>query len=81
MNDVTESVRRQMQADLNNNAGDRATLEQRYGQVWDTTQLIQEFIIESFFAPLVIVTRKSDGKRGSLEFQHSPRFYFSFVLD
>ena len=27
----------------------------------------------------VVVTRKSDNQKGSLEFQHSPRFYFDFV--
>jgi hypothetical protein len=31
-----------------------------------------------FMAPLVVVRRKHDGKKGSLEFQHSPRFYFGF---
>jgi hypothetical protein len=29
-------------------------------------------------APLVVVKRKADGKKGSLEFQGSPRFYFNF---
>ena len=32
-------------------------------------------------APFVIVQRKSDREKGSLEFQHCPRFYFNFVLD
>jgi hypothetical protein len=31
-----------------------------------------------FMAPLVVVRRRSDGKKGSLEFQHSPRHYFGF---
>ena len=31
-----------------------------------------------FMAPYVVVRRKSDGQRGSLMFQHDPRFYFSF---
>lgn len=29
-------------------------------------------------APLVVVRRKADGVKGSLEFQHNPRFYFNF---
>ena len=29
-------------------------------------------------APFVVVRRKGDGKKGSLEFQHQPRFYFNF---
>jgi hypothetical protein len=28
-----------------------------------------------------IVTRKSDGAKGSLEFTHNPRWYFNFVPD
>jgi hypothetical protein len=32
-------------------------------------------------APFVIVTRKSDGAKGSLEFTHNPRFYFNFAVD
>ena len=31
-----------------------------------------------FLAPFVVVRRKSDGRKGSLTFSHSPRFYFSF---
>ena len=31
--------------------------------------------------PYVVVKRKSDGKKGSLEFQHYPRFYFNFKED
>jgi hypothetical protein len=34
--------------------------------------------MRGFKAPLVVVRRKSDGKKGSLEFQHQPRFYFGF---
>ena len=45
---------------------------------WTTTELQRDFWVESFSAPLVIVRRKSDGKRGSLEFGHSPRIYFNF---
>ena len=29
-------------------------------------------------APVVVVRRRSDGVKGSVLFQHSPRFYFSF---
>lgn len=28
-------------------------------------------------APFAVVRRKSDNQRGSLEFQHDPRFYFN----
>jgi hypothetical protein len=31
-----------------------------------------------FAAPFVVVRRKSDGVKGTLEFTHSPRVYFDF---
>jgi hypothetical protein len=34
--------------------------------------------VVGFTAPYVVVRRRSDGKKGSLEFQHDPRFYFGF---
>lgn len=48
------------------------------GQTWDTTQLQEDFSVEGFSAPFVVVRRKSDGQRGTLEFKHSPRVYFDF---
>ena len=54
-------------------------LEQEYGQVWDTEELTAEFTVEGFAAPFIAATRKSDGKRGTLMFQHRPRFYFSWT--
>ena len=50
-------------------------------QTWDTEQLREEFEVIGFMAPFVAVRRKSDGARGSMEFTHSPRFYFNFVKD
>jgi len=58
--------------------GSRERLEADYGKVWDTDQLREEFEVVGFLAPLVVVRRKSDGVRGSLMFQHNPRFYFRF---
>ena len=78
MIDETESARRQMVAEINANAGPRAELESQFGQVWDTTQLQNDFEVLGFAAPIVIVKRQSDGVRGSLMFQNSPRFYYSF---
>jgi len=78
MFDPTESVRRQRQAELVANAGPRADLEARFGQVWDTDQLTADFEVIGFMAPLVVVRRRSDGQKGSLEFQGRPRFYFNF---
>lgn len=78
MCDETESIRREMVATINANAGPRADLESQHGQVWDTGQLTEDFQVLGFAAPFVIVKRRSDGLRGSLMFQNSPRFYYSF---
>jgi len=58
---------------------DRAQLEADCGQVWNTDELREAFEVVGFLAPFCDVIRKSDGARGTLEFQHSPRFYFHFV--
>ncbi len=57
----------------------RTFLEGKFGQVWDTKQLQEDYSVEGFCSGMVVVTRKSDGVRGSLDFLHSPRFYHSFV--
>jgi hypothetical protein len=78
MVDPTENARRVRLAEINAEPGSRQALEARYGQVWDTQELSRDFEIIGFMAPLVVVRRKSDGVKGSLEFQHQPRFYFNF---
>jgi hypothetical protein len=76
--DPTEETRRVLQASLNSDAHNRQELEKAYGQVWDTKELQEDYTVEGFKAPYVGVIRKSDGKRGSLIFQHHPRFYWWF---
>ena len=78
MSDPTESIRRQMLAEINAAPGSREYLEAKHGQVWDTDQLQEDFEVLGFAAPLVVVRRRSDGLKGSLTFQSSPRFYFCF---
>ena len=78
MNDPTESLRRAQSAAINATPGSREVLEAQYGQVWDTDQLTADYDVLGFMAPLVVVRRKSDGQKGSLYFQGSPRFYFGF---
>jgi hypothetical protein len=78
MSDPTENVRRQMVAEINAEPGSREALEAQHGQVWDTDQLREDFEVVGFLAPFVAVRRRSDGVRGSLSFQHSPRLYFGF---
>ena len=78
MSDPTEAIRREMVAEINADPGSREALEAKHGQVWDTDQLCEDFEALGFMAPIVVVRRRSDGRKGSLEFQHSPRFYFNF---
>lgn len=78
MSDPTESIRRERLAEINAEPGSRASLEQQHGQVWNTDELREEFEVLGFAAPLVVVRRRADGVKGSLEFQHNPRFYFNF---
>lgn len=75
MTDSTESRRRQMLED------DVPTVDlfNDDGPTWDTQQLQQDYEVLGFAAPFVVVRRRSDGARGSLEFTHSPRIYFGWV--
>ena len=76
MTDHTEGLRRAMLAD-NQPLRDLAVADQR----WTTEELQRDFTVLSFAAPFVVVWRKADGVHGSMEFTHSPRFYFNFVAD
>jgi len=81
MHDETEDIRRREQAELNAKAAERAALEAEHGQVWDTDQLRADFTVMGFQAPYVVARRTADGKVGSLQFQHNPRFYFNWKED
>ncbi len=59
--------------------GDRAGLEEKYGQVWNTEELQKEFEVVEFLAPYVLVKRRSDSEMGTVEFLPRPRFYFNFT--
>lgn len=76
MTDNTEGLRREM-IETGQPFRDLASAEQR----WNTEELARDFVVHNFLAPFVVVTRKSDGKKGSLEFTHSPRFYFNWTED
>ena len=81
MTDSTEAIRRQQTAAINAIEGSREYLEAKHGQVWDTSELQDEFEVIGFIAPFVGVIRRADGVRGSVMFQANPRFYFSFQPD
>jgi hypothetical protein len=74
--DETENVRRAMLANKEPER-DLAVANER----WDTAALGRDFDVHGFMAPFVVVTRKADGVKGSLEFTHYPRWYFNFVPD
>ncbi len=78
MTDPTESIRRERLAEINTEPGSREALEAQYGQIWNTDELSRDYTVIGFMAPFVVVLRKADNVRGSLEFQHSPRLYFNF---
>ncbi len=68
-----------MTSETDINAAERARLEALVGQVWDTAELQRDFTVIAFQAPFVVVVKKSTGEKGSLEFQHLPRFYYAFT--
>ena len=78
MSDSTEITRREMVSQLNSIEGSREYLESKHGEVWDTSELQEQFEVLGFMAPFVGVRRRSDSVRGSVLFQASPRFYFGF---
>jgi len=89
--DPTEATRRREVVELNAAGAalaaaspeddGRAALEAEHGKVYTLAELDAEFTITGFMAPYVGVVRKADGVVGSMQFQHRPRFYFSFVPD
>jgi hypothetical protein len=78
MHDPTEAARPQRLKEINDEPKDKEALQTIHGQVWTTAELAKDFTIIGFAAPLIVVQRKIDGVKGSLEFQHQPRFYFNF---
>ncbi len=75
MTDQTETIRRAMIA---SGQPQRDLEHPLMPQRWSTDQLREEFTVIGFAAPFVVAIRKSDGKKGSLEFTHSPRWYFNW---
>lgn len=46
---------------------------------WTTDQLQAEFTVEGFSAPYCVAVEKSTGKRGTLQFNARPRYYFGWT--
>ena len=77
MTDHTEDTRRKMIAD----GQPQLDLAANGDQQWTTEEMTRDFEAIGFAAPFVVVRRRSDGKRGTLEFTHSPRVYFGWKED
>jgi hypothetical protein len=45
---------------------------------WNTDELLRDFRVIGFAATYVVVVRKSDGVKGTLEFTGTPSIYFDF---
>jgi hypothetical protein len=87
MTDETENVRRVLVQVIN--ASLSPDEQERYRELCEkygvedvyTTQTVQEsFEVLGFMAPFVVVRRRSDNAKGTLQFSHSPRFYFGFQV-
>lgn len=76
MSDETEAARMVMLA----TGKPQAELAQAE-RSWTTDELTSDFQVHGFLAPFVVVTRRADGMKGTLMFQHSPRRYFNFQPD
>jgi hypothetical protein len=83
--DDTEEIRKQLIHEINSRLPEDKKeryldLVCKYGaeNVFDTEALQKNFIAEGFMAPFVVVRRRSDNKKGVMQFCHSPRFYFDF---
>jgi len=74
--DPTEATRRWMLE-----SGQPARDAVNAKQLLTTEEVREQYEVHAFAAPFAIVTRKADGKRGTLEFTHSPRVYFDFQED
>jgi hypothetical protein len=80
--DATEPLRRAMIAEQQAIGPlSREQLAAVHGDVYDTAEMTTKFRVKSFMAPFVVVERLLDNKLGTLEFQHSPRFYYGFTPD
>lgn len=77
MTESTESEQMRMLLAAAVNAG--GIHESYRGPVWDTAGMQEEFTVQGFAAPFVVVMRKADGVRGTLTFVHHPRVYFDFT--
>ena len=63
MSDPTETIRKELLAEINAQPGSREALEAQHGQVWDTNQLREDFEVLGFGAPLSWLVARATAKR------------------
>jgi hypothetical protein len=75
---MVDCMRMKMASIINNNPKTREELTKDFGNVYDCEDIHTAYEIIGFAAPFVYVQDIATGKKGTLMFQHHPRFYFSF---
>jgi hypothetical protein len=56
-----------------------STLAEETEPTWTTEELQRVFEVIAFAAPFVLVRRRSQDRRGTLEFTHRPRTYSTWT--
>jgi hypothetical protein len=79
--DITMSNTDDIRRNMIETGQTRDDLLANIGPTWDTAAMQKEFEPLGFAAPFIVVRRRSDGAKGSLEFTHNPRVYFNWVPD
>lgn len=78
LTEETAEERAKLEAEVNATPCTLEELQRKYGQVWTVEQVEAQFEIEAFCPPLACATRRADGVRGTLVYQHCPRYYWSW---
>ncbi len=83
MADETEQLRKERIVSIQDSDNSRQALQSRVGRTWNTTELQEDFEPLGFLAPYIVVRRKGDQVKGSMEFCESDgeRVYHSFEPD
>lgn len=71
--DETEAIRREMVAEINS-----PEFEVPAGAI-TTEQFREQYEAVGFMAPFVMVKVRATGAKGTMQFTHSPRYYFDYV--
>ncbi len=80
MSDPTEHLRKERIVSIQDSDNSRQALQSRVGQTWNTSELQENFEALGFLAPYIVVRRKVDQIKGSMEFciSDGERVYHSF---